>query len=46
MGYGVMFYLRRSSYDPKCKNCGKLFRTPHAKFCAGFGSAQQVARKE
>lgn len=37
MGYDVMFYLRRSSYGPKCKKCGKLFRTPKAKFCAACG---------
>lgn len=46
MSYEVMFYLRRSSYGPKCKNCEKLFRTPQARFCAECGSAQQVACKE
>ncbi|WP_428242733.1 hypothetical protein [Gynuella sp.] len=39
MGYDVMFYLRRSSYGPKCKRCGKLFRTPKAKWCVGCGQA-------
>lgn len=37
MGYDVMFYLRRSSYGPKCNRCGKLFRTPQAKLCAACG---------
>jgi hypothetical protein len=35
--YDVIFYLRRSSYGPKCKSCGKLFRTPEARFCAACG---------
>ncbi|WP_147429627.1 hypothetical protein [Teredinibacter turnerae] len=37
IGYDVMFYLRRSSYGPKCSSCGKLFRTPKAKLCASCG---------
>lgn len=37
MGYDVMFYLRRSSYGPKCTKCSKLFRTPNAKYCAACG---------
>ncbi|TQV65842.1 hypothetical protein FKG94_27955 [Exilibacterium tricleocarpae] len=37
MGYDVMFYLRRSDYGPKCKSCGKLFRTPKATLCVACG---------
>lgn len=37
IGYDVIFYLRRSSYGPKCKKCGKLFRTQKAKLCVGCG---------
>jgi len=35
--YEVIFYLRRSSYGPKCEGCGKLYRTPKAKLCADCG---------
>lgn len=37
MVYDMMFYLRRSKYGRKCKNCEKLFRMPEAKFCAECG---------
>jgi rRNA maturation endonuclease Nob1 len=37
MAYDMMFYLRRSKYGQKCKNCEKLFRTPEAKICAECG---------
>ncbi len=41
IGYDVMFYLRLSSYGEKCNSCGKLFRTPKAKYCVGCGQTKR-----
>jgi hypothetical protein len=33
----AIWHHRRSDFGPECPNCGKLFRTPRAKFCAECG---------
>ena len=38
INYDAIFYLRRINYGPKCLNCGKLFRTPRARYCASCGA--------
>lgn len=33
----AIYTYRLSDYGPECPECGKLFRTPKAKFCAECG---------
>lgn len=38
----AIMHHRISLYGPKCRNCGKPFRTPKASFCASCGSCEAV----
>ena len=33
----AIWHHRRADFGPECDNCGKLFRTPKAKYCAECG---------
>jgi len=40
----AIWHHRRSLYGPECNNCGKLVRTPKARFCAECGEKTEIGR--
>jgi hypothetical protein len=36
----VLWHHRLALFGPRCQACGKLLRTPHARFCAECGTAR------
>lgn len=39
----AIWHHRLSGFGPPCSSCGKLLRTPRAKFCAACGASVQQA---
>jgi hypothetical protein len=37
----ALWHHRLSDWGAECKNCGQLFRTPKAKFCANCGTTNE-----
>ena len=37
----AIYHHRLSAYGPECSNCGHLFRTVKAKFCANCGNTRE-----
>ena len=38
---GAILHHRLSLYGPPCRECGRLLRTPQARWCAGCGASAE-----
>jgi hypothetical protein len=41
----ALWHHRLAQYGPPCSSCGRLLRTPRAKFCAACGTQVEGGRK-